>query len=213
MSSHIHGAIALLCPSPLAAELCVAFEEHNLRHSECEALVMISLPFGSDTDGELMAKCVRQIPAFALDNSLKKAQNDSFFPYVCGAGVNPTLFRWLRTNATVLDEHDQSFFAANGTHLALLSIVEISALAYGYPNCDFVGAVGHGTYESTDSSFLQTALREVAEESRLVLPADVAADGSEWSMGSCPCPERSLIVPVALLSSGRARCPMELQLK
>ena len=83
--------------------------------------------------------------------------------------------------------------------ISLLSIIERSSLRHGYPNCDFVGAVGHGnvelrdaighknvepTFETAKNDVIkkiafETAKRETMEESKLLLP-----DGCErWQ---CP---------------------------
>jgi hypothetical protein len=96
-------------------------------------------------------------------------------PYVCGAGINPVLLRWLSTHREAINavaaEHAD-------TALALVSIVEDSHLASGYPNCDFVGAVSHGTVKAGAETALTAALREVAEEARLELPS-IEGDNAE----------------------------------
>jgi hypothetical protein len=142
-----HSALALLCPIELAREIIRLHEENNLKNEECLALVGIELPLTS------LAAVVKDacsvIPLACYEDSLEHALQSQGLAYVCGAGVNPAMMRWISAHLPAFARGD----------VMLLSIVERSALRHGYPNLDFVAAVGHGHRENNED-LLYCALRE-----------------------------------------------------
>jgi hypothetical protein len=145
------------------------WREYKLACEENLALVLIELPLPRSS-GELLAACVRLVPAECLTLSMDNALKDAKMPYVCGVGVNPTLFRYFLEHRDVLCSAE----ACRG--YCLLSIVEKSCLHAGYPNCDVVGAVAHGTLQHGEAPEA-CVLREMVEESRIKLPAGAIAAG------------------------------------
>ena len=163
-SPKLHAALVLLAVESTAQTCCDIFKDKQLAHDENQGLVKLNLPLPTNP-GELLKTCTALIPAKALCDSLTRSLEEG---YVCGAGVNPVLFRWLLDNVAALN----AFASSSSRKWALLSTTELSSLKHGYPNCDFLGAVSHGTVDYKERPFL-TAVREAKEESCLILPETV----------------------------------------
>jgi hypothetical protein len=155
----------LLAVESTAQRCCDIFKQQQVGDQNFP-LVKLDLPLPKDP-GELLKACTALIPAEALSYSLQRNLDN----YVCGAGVNPVIFKWLLKNTQALN----TFADQSEQKWALLSIIEPSSLTHGYPNCDFVGVVSHGKVGRTETPF-HTAYRRVQEEARLLLPPEQEVD-------------------------------------
>jgi hypothetical protein len=158
MSKHI--ALVLLCPNELAVHIQELWIKNELKNSENQALLLLPLPL-PESVGEFVKAAIALVPKDVLTAALK-------FDPSAGVGVNPTILKALFGCPALFDPALASY--------SLISIVENPSRKHGYPNCDIVGAVSHGTIDPGEQKFA-CAHRETLEEACIQLPP---LDSDSW---------------------------------
>ena len=131
--------------------------DNDLTNTENRQLLAIPLPITSMAD--LIARGVGSVNPEVIQEAFEKATNtkaragqEKPIAYVPGVGINPSLAVFINEHLTCFNENYlEALKNEQVPELSLVSIVELPSIKHGYPNCDVVCALSHGTVEQGES--------------------------------------------------------------